>query len=100
MEETSKRRCHIQTGIRIVMMADWLCRSVTVAAFRHFEEKSVELEELKRELQGQVEELEEENNHLKRQQLMESEARSKLRQETSRLATENMVRQSDSTCVK
>lgn len=59
--------------------------------FRHFEEKSEELEELKRELQGQVEELKEENDHLKRHQQMESEAKSKLRQETSRLTAENMV---------
>lgn len=61
------------------------------AFFRHFEEKVEELEELKRELLGQIEELEEENDHLKRQQLMESEAKSKLRQETSRLTAENMV---------
>lgn len=60
--------------------------------FRYFEEKAEELEEVKRELQGQIEELEEENDHLKRQQLMESEAKSKLRQETSRLTAENMVR--------
>lgn len=59
--------------------------------FRHFEEKAEELEESKRELQGRVEELEEENDHLKRQQLMESESKSKLRQETSRLTAENMV---------
>uniref|UniRef100_A0A665VY25 Myosin VC n=1 Tax=Echeneis naucrates TaxID=173247 RepID=A0A665VY25_ECHNA len=42
------------------------------------------------ELQGQVEELEEENNHLTRQSLMLSEAKSKLREETSRLTAENM----------
>lgn len=46
---------------------------------------------MKRELQARVEELEEENDHLKRQQLMESEAKSKLRQETSQLTAENMV---------
>ncbi|XP_044050302.1 unconventional myosin-Vc isoform X2 [Siniperca chuatsi] len=57
---------------------------------RHFEEKAEELEELKRELQDRVEELEEENDHLKRQRLMESEAKSKQRQETSRLTAENM----------
>lgn len=59
--------------------------------FRHFEEKAEELEELKRELHGKVEELEEENDHLKRQLLMEMEAKSKLRQETSQLTAENMV---------
>lgn len=60
--------------------------------FRYFEEKAEELEEAKRELQGRVEELEEENDHLKRQQLMENEVKSKLREETSRLTAENMVR--------
>uniref|UniRef100_A0A669F4F5 Myosin VC n=1 Tax=Oreochromis niloticus TaxID=8128 RepID=A0A669F4F5_ORENI len=57
---------------------------------RYFEEKAEELEEAKRELQGRVEELEEENDHLKRQQLMENEVKSKLREETSRLTAENM----------
>lgn len=60
--------------------------------FRYFEEKAEELEGEKRELQGRVEELEEENDHLKRQQLMENEVKSKLREETSRLTAENMVR--------
>lgn len=60
--------------------------------FRYFEEKAEELEEAKTELQGRVEELEEENDHLKRQQLMENEVKSKLREETSRLTAENMVR--------
>lgn len=59
--------------------------------FRHFEEKAEELEELKTELQGRVEDLEDETNHLKRQLLMESEAKNKLRQETSQLTAENMV---------
>uniref|UniRef100_A0A3B4GUV7 Dilute domain-containing protein n=1 Tax=Pundamilia nyererei TaxID=303518 RepID=A0A3B4GUV7_9CICH len=49
-----------------------------------------ELEGEKRELQGRVEELEEENDHLKRQQLMENEVKNKLREETSRLTAENM----------
>uniref|UniRef100_A0A671VFM8 Myosin VC n=1 Tax=Sparus aurata TaxID=8175 RepID=A0A671VFM8_SPAAU len=53
-------------------------------------EKAEELEELKGELQGQIEELEEESDHLKRQQLMDSEAKIKLRQEISRLTAENM----------
>ncbi|KAG7240324.1 hypothetical protein INR49_027017 [Caranx melampygus] len=57
---------------------------------RHFEEKAEELEEVRRELLGRVEELEEENDHLKRLQLMQSEAKSKLREETSRLTAENM----------
>uniref|UniRef100_A0AAX7T093 Myosin VC n=1 Tax=Astatotilapia calliptera TaxID=8154 RepID=A0AAX7T093_ASTCA len=57
---------------------------------RYFEEKAEELEGEKRELQGRVEELEEENDHLKRQQLMENEVKSKLREETSRLTAENM----------
>lgn len=58
---------------------------------RHFEERSEELEELKRELEGRVDELGEENDHLKRQLQMESEAKSKLRQETSQLTADNMV---------
>nr|XP_020476628.1 unconventional myosin-Vc isoform X2 [Monopterus albus] len=57
---------------------------------RLFEGKAEELEEIRRDLQDRVEELEEENDHLKRQQLMESEAKRKLRQETSRLTAENM----------
>uniref|UniRef100_A0A3Q3KRB3 Myosin VC n=1 Tax=Mastacembelus armatus TaxID=205130 RepID=A0A3Q3KRB3_9TELE len=61
-----------------------------LSLYRHFEEKAEELEEVKRELQSQVEELEEENDHLKRLQQIESEAKSKLRQETSRLTAENM----------
>uniref|UniRef100_A0A7N9B0G3 Myosin VC n=1 Tax=Mastacembelus armatus TaxID=205130 RepID=A0A7N9B0G3_9TELE len=62
-----------------------------LSLYRHFEEKAEELEEVKRELQSQVEELEEENDHLKRLQQIESEAKSKLRQETSRLTAENMT---------
>ncbi|XP_037624073.1 unconventional myosin-Vc [Sebastes umbrosus] len=57
---------------------------------RHFEQKAEELEELKGELEGTVEELGEEKDHLKRQLLMESEAKIKLREETSRLTAENM----------
>uniref|UniRef100_A0A3Q3FNL4 Myosin VC n=1 Tax=Labrus bergylta TaxID=56723 RepID=A0A3Q3FNL4_9LABR len=57
---------------------------------RHLEEKAGELEEQKNELQEQLEELEEETDHLKRQQLMESEAKSKLRQDISRLTAENI----------
>ncbi|XP_047451958.1 unconventional myosin-Vc [Mugil cephalus] len=57
---------------------------------RHFEEKAEELQEAKCELQGRVEELEEEIDHLKRLQLMESEVKRKLREETSRLTAENM----------
>ncbi|XP_041794288.1 unconventional myosin-Vc isoform X1 [Chelmon rostratus] len=73
-------------------ITDVLQRKITEESSqrRHFEEKVEELEELKRELLGQIEELEEETDHLKRQQLMESEAKSKLRQETSRLTAENM----------
>lgn len=43
------------------------------------------------ELEDRVEELEEENDHLKKQQLMENEAKRKLREETSILTAENMV---------
>lgn len=60
--------------------------------FRHLEEKVKELEELRTELQSQVEELEEENDHIKRQHMMANEAKNKLRQETSQLTAENMVR--------
>lgn len=49
------------------------------------------LEELKRDLQGKVEELQEENDHLRRQNMMESEAKSRLRQEASQLTADNMV---------
>ncbi|KAM6936964.1 unconventional myosin-Vc [Xenentodon cancila] len=56
----------------------------------YFEEKAKELEEAKEELKGRIEELEEENDHLKKQQLMESEVKRKLREETSRLTAESM----------
>lgn len=51
-----------------------------------------ELEELQADLQNQVDELEEENDHVKRQHLMAHEVKNKLRQETSQLTAENMVR--------
>ncbi|KAF6738864.1 Unconventional myosin-Vc [Oryzias melastigma] len=57
---------------------------------RYFEEKTKELEDAKMELEDRVEELEEENDHLKKQQLMENEAKRKLREETSILTAENM----------
>lgn len=59
--------------------------------FSIFEEKANKLEEANMELQGRIEEMEEETGHLKRQQLMESEVKGKLREETSRLTAENMV---------
>uniref|UniRef100_A0A8C7YNI6 Unconventional myosin-Vc n=1 Tax=Oryzias sinensis TaxID=183150 RepID=A0A8C7YNI6_9TELE len=57
---------------------------------RYFEERAKELEDAKMELEDKVEELEEENDHLKKQQLMENEAKRKLREETSILTAENM----------
>ncbi|XP_071752785.2 unconventional myosin-Vc [Centroberyx gerrardi] len=57
---------------------------------RHFEQQAEELEEEGRELQGRVEELEEQNEHLKRQHLTESETKTRLNQEASRLTAENM----------
>ncbi|XP_034032084.1 unconventional myosin-Vc [Thalassophryne amazonica] len=57
---------------------------------RLFETKAEELEEEKMELQATLEELQEENDHLKRHQLIESELKSRLRQEASRLTAENM----------
>ncbi|KAM9376468.1 unconventional myosin-Vc [Pholidichthys leucotaenia] len=57
---------------------------------RYFEKKAEELEGARQELQSQIEELKEENDHLKRQQLMDSEIKMKLREETSRLTAENM----------
>lgn len=63
----------------------------SACCFRSFEEKLKELEELQNELQGHVEELEEENDHLKKQNMMVNEAKIKLRQETSLLTAENMV---------
>ena len=59
--------------------------------FRYFEEKAKELEEAKEELECKVDDLEEENDHLKRQQLMEGEVKRKLREETSHLTAVNMV---------
>ena len=72
-------------GRTFLSMADSLLFS------RHFEEKAEALEEVQRQLQGQVEDLEEKSDNLRKQQLMESEAKSKLREETSRLTAENMV---------
>lgn len=46
---------------------------------------------MKRDLQGRIEELEEENEHLKRQQMIDNEIKRNLRQETSQLTAENMV---------
>lgn len=60
--------------------------------FRHLEEKVKELEELRADLHSQVDELEEENDHVKRQHMMANEVKNKLRQETSQLTAENMVR--------
>lgn len=54
-----------------------------------------ELEEVRADLQNQVDELEEENDHVKRQHLMANEVKNKLRQETSQLTAENMVRSGD-----
>lgn len=50
------------------------------------------MEEVRADLQNQVDELEEENDHVKRQHLMANEVKNKLRQETSQLTAENMVR--------
>ncbi|XP_075998597.1 unconventional myosin-Vc isoform X2 [Genypterus blacodes] len=60
------------------------------AQHRHFKEQAEELEEVKRELQDKIEELQEENEHFRRLQLIESESKGRLRQEASRLTTENM----------
>ncbi|KAF7656344.1 hypothetical protein LDENG_00042780 [Lucifuga dentata] len=60
------------------------------AQCRHFKEQTEELEEVKRELQDRIEELQEENDHLRRQQMIESEAKIRLRQEASLLTAENM----------
>uniref|UniRef100_A0A673C4T9 Myosin VC n=1 Tax=Sphaeramia orbicularis TaxID=375764 RepID=A0A673C4T9_9TELE len=58
--------------------------------FRHFEERAEELEEVKEQLQARIEELEEDNNHLKKVQMMENEAKIRLRHEASRLTAENI----------
>lgn len=71
--------------------------------FRLFEERARELEEAKEELQERIKELEEEMDHLRRQQLMEGEVKGKLREETSRLTAENMVRlcvRGESECIR
>lgn len=70
--------------IYTILILCFMCLSI-------FEEKANKLEEAKMELQGRIEELEEETDHLKRQQLMEGEVKRKLREETSRLTAENMV---------
>ncbi|XP_029993436.1 unconventional myosin-Vc [Sphaeramia orbicularis] len=57
---------------------------------RHFEERAEELEEVKEQLQARIEELEEDNNHLKKVQMMENEAKIRLRHEASRLTAENI----------
>ncbi|KAK7117256.1 hypothetical protein R3I94_022725 [Phoxinus phoxinus] len=57
---------------------------------RHLEEKITESERRREEMEGQMADLQEENQQLQRAQLSESEAKSKLRQETSRLTAENM----------
>ncbi|XP_053740826.1 unconventional myosin-Vc [Synchiropus splendidus] len=57
---------------------------------RNFEEKVGELEETNRDLQQKLEEMREENDYLKRQQLMENEVKNRLRQEASQLTAENM----------
>lgn len=61
---------------------------------RHLEEKITESERRREEMERQMADLQEENEQLQKAQLSESEAKNKLRQETSHLTAENMV------CVK
>ena len=53
--------------------------------------KAAELEQEKKELERNVDELEEANEHLKRQHQAESDAKVRLSQEASRLTAENMA---------
>lgn len=55
------------------------------------EEKAEELDEVQRQLEDRVEELKEENDHLKRLNLMESEGKTGLRHEAARLTAVNTV---------
>ncbi|KAJ0069163.1 hypothetical protein NL108_003078 [Boleophthalmus pectinirostris] len=57
---------------------------------RVLEEKAEKLEASKGLLEDRIEELEEENDHLKRLHQMESEAKTRLRYETARLTAKNM----------
>ncbi|XP_016298040.1 unconventional myosin-Vc [Sinocyclocheilus anshuiensis] len=57
---------------------------------RHLEEKITESERRREEMERQMADLQEENEQLQKAQLSESEAKNKLRQETSRLTAENM----------
>ncbi|XP_052399957.1 unconventional myosin-Vc [Carassius gibelio] len=57
---------------------------------RHLEETITESERRREEMERQVADLQEENQQLQKAQLSESEAKNKLRQETSRLTAENM----------
>ncbi|KAG1952451.1 unconventional myosin-Vc [Pimephales promelas] len=57
---------------------------------RHLEEKITESERRREELEGQMADLREENQQLQKAHLSESQAKNKLRQETSRLTADNM----------
>ncbi|XP_072291958.1 unconventional myosin-Vc [Eucyclogobius newberryi] len=57
---------------------------------RVLEEKAEKVEESKMFLEDRIEELKEENDHLKRLHQMESEAKTRLRYETTRLTVKNM----------
>ncbi|XP_028306727.1 LOW QUALITY PROTEIN: unconventional myosin-Vc [Gouania willdenowi] len=59
------------------------------ARCREFEERVVKLEDANAEFQRKIEDLEEQNEHLLRQQQVESEIKKKLREEMSHLTAEN-----------
>lgn len=63
-----------------------------ISTLRLLEEKNREGEREKEELEKRLEELEEKVDQLKRLQQADNEAKSKLRQETSHLKAEHMVR--------
>lgn len=68
-----------------------MCLLIRISTPRLLEERNREIEIEKEETERRLEELEHEMKQIKRLQQTESEAKNKLRQETSRLTAENMV---------
>lgn len=96
-EEQSQRRWGVYNPQTIftpqTVARGWRSRCCA-CVHRHLEEKITESERRREEMERQMADLQEENEQLQKAQLSESEAKNKLRQETSRLTAENMV------CVK
>uniref|UniRef100_A0A8B9H7V3 Myosin VC n=1 Tax=Astyanax mexicanus TaxID=7994 RepID=A0A8B9H7V3_ASTMX len=84
------------TVFKIYCITDWadcvcLHVGVWISTHRLLEERNRESTIEREEIQGRLEELEEEMEQLKRLHQTENETKNKLRQETSRLTAENMV---------